>query len=382
MFSKTERMIFLGNRNNKAIISKVSPHTIKKFELIEKYVEAWAQKLLNTSYCKNLVFIDCMCNSGQYYDDNNENVYGTPVRVSKILRDVAGQYRAKNIHLYFNDLSDEKIEHLRTLVNKDTNNFKIHLSVGDGNELLRKIGKNLPKLSNTHFLLIYDPYQAAIDWSAVLPFINNWGEVIINHMVSDSVRAVRTAKTKAAIHKYEKTYLSNIEDLIPYGSDKDAYEKRIEEIIKGLRKCKSRKYFISAFPFFIRTNVIEYNLIHCTSHIEGFKLYKQIAWKTFEGKSSMKNTHILENQLTFDFDDVSICNVAVDEYCYNLHNVAEYIQKIFAGKQGVPLDEIWGVLDEHPIFPSDGFKKAIKEELKCYHGAIEKKGKINFTGRS
>ena len=51
----------------KNIISKASPHTIKKFELIEEYIKSWAQKLLLTESCNGLIFIDCMCNSGVYF---------------------------------------------------------------------------------------------------------------------------------------------------------------------------------------------------------------------------------------------------------------------------------------------------------------------------
>ena len=43
----------------KNIISKASPHTIKKFELIEEYIKSWAQKLLLTESCNGLIFIDC-----------------------------------------------------------------------------------------------------------------------------------------------------------------------------------------------------------------------------------------------------------------------------------------------------------------------------------
>ena len=32
--------------SSKSLISKASPHTIKKFELIEEYVKSWAQKLM------------------------------------------------------------------------------------------------------------------------------------------------------------------------------------------------------------------------------------------------------------------------------------------------------------------------------------------------
>ncbi len=94
-------------------------------------------------------------------------------------------------------------------------------------------------------------------------------------------------------NKYEQTYLMNLEHLIPYESDKKTHEKRIEDIIKALRCSSGYQYYIVAFPFFNEKNAIVYNLIHCMSSINGFKLYKQSAWRTFGGKS--KNMHDLEN---------------------------------------------------------------------------------------
>ena len=48
------------------------PHTIKKFELVEGYVKSWIHKLMNNPDCKEVVFIDCMCNSGIYKDNDGE----------------------------------------------------------------------------------------------------------------------------------------------------------------------------------------------------------------------------------------------------------------------------------------------------------------------
>lgn len=65
-------------------------HSIKKFELIEKYVKAWAEILMLNKQCRTLVFIDCMSNRGEY--ENAEikgtTIMGTPVRVSKALKEV------------------------------------------------------------------------------------------------------------------------------------------------------------------------------------------------------------------------------------------------------------------------------------------------------
>ena len=37
--------------------------------------------------------------------------------------------------------------------------------------------------------------------------------------------------------RYENTYLEDFEKLVPYGSDKTAYEARVEEIINSLKMC-------------------------------------------------------------------------------------------------------------------------------------------------
>ena len=114
-----------------------------------------------------------------------------------------------------------------------------------------------------------------------------------------------------------KTYLTELGNPIPYGSDKTAYEKRIEEIIKALRRKTSRQYYIAAFPFF--NEKIAYDLIHCTSNLKGFQLYKKCAWQTFGGKSYTKNTHGLENQLMLDFEGNGATKTHTDEVCFYIN---------------------------------------------------------------
>ena len=121
-----------------------------------------------------------------------------------------------------------------------------------------------------------------------------------------------------------------------------------------------------------------YDLIHCTSNIKGFTLFKSCAWKTFEGKSSNKKTLDCK-QFTFNFDhDNDFYKTNEDTYCYNILNIAEYLYQNFKGKQDVNLNDLWRFLDSHPIFPSDCFKKEIKKELKNTFGVIEHKSTLDF----
>ena len=364
----------MASSNNNEIISKVSPHSIKKFELIEAYVLAWAHKLLeygrNTGNCNGIVFIDCMCNSGMYIDDETgELIEGSPIRVARVLSEVMREqnYQAQQAWLYFNDLSQEKIDELSKHLPPDTRNFHIKLSAGDGNDLLKAIGSKLSPQAKVNYLLVYDPYQATIDWLALLPFIRNWGEIILNHMVSDSIRAVSQVKRSSAITKYESTYLAKIEDLIDFGSDRDAFEQRIKDIITVLNGENHKRYYIASYPFFNSKNTVVYNLLHCTSSLVGFKLDKSTAWSTFGGKSSMKKSKVDPSQLAFDFSTDAnelVMTTMTDENCYYVQDIVKFIIGTFAGRQDVPLKEIWAAVDEHPVFPSDLYKNEIKDQLR------------------
>lgn len=348
----------------KSVISKASPHTIKKFELIEEYIKSWAQKLLLTESCNGLIFIDCMCNSGVYTDNTGQLVKGTAVRVSEALREAARTYTQKNIHIYLNDKDKARVDELKKHLPQDERNFKIVTSRSDAHELLRTIGPQLYGTRHLHYFLLYDPYDATIDWEALLPFFRNWGEVMINHMVSDPVRAISSAKKKTTKAKYENTYLEDFEKLVPYGSDKTAYEARVEEIINSLKGA--RRYYVSAFPFYNTQNSLVYNLIHCTSNKEGFKLYKRSAWKVFGAQSSTK--HSVENrQLSFNF--LGEIAEEEDESCLHVIDIAKYLQRSFRGRKQVPLEEMWELLDNHPILPSEGFRKEVKGNLTGFFDA-------------
>lgn len=136
----------------KSVISKASPHTIKKFELIEEYIKSWAQKLLLNGSCNGLIFIDCMCNSGIYTDDAGQSVKGTVVRVSEALREAARTYTDKNIYIYLNDKDKARVNELKKHLPEDERNFKIVTSHSDAHDLLRTIG---PQLYGTGHLLTF-----------------------------------------------------------------------------------------------------------------------------------------------------------------------------------------------------------------------------------
>jgi hypothetical protein len=57
------------------------------------------------------------------------------------------------------------------------------------------------------------------------------------------------------------------------------------------------------------------------------------------------------------------------------------VEKHFRGQKDVPLEDVWSLLDEHPIFPSEGYRPQIKKELRETYGADVGKRSITFSDR-
>ncbi len=376
----------MSKQMNNEIITEAKPHTIKKFELIERYVDEWARKILGydgkdgREGSKGIIYIDCMSNSGVYRDENGNQIEGTALRVAKRLNNIVTNYPGKSAILIFNDISEQRIEYLKTVIEKaNLTNIQVVYRSEDCNSFLRGLDLDSYKRQfNT--LLLYDPYKAAIDWDAVTPFLNTWGEVIINHMVFDTSRGASQAKKKDVIVRYTETYQEDIGTIIKMGKDKHQLNDAIIAIINKRRTGSPQRKYIASFPFFTRTNGLVYNLIHCCSNIEGIKLFKRVAWKTFGDKSSLKNTHGDEMQLQFNLTGEGFFDSPTDEDCYFVKDIAKYIYDKYKSNNPLYLTTIYADLDEHPIFPSDGYKNEIKDELRRTYGAkFHRNGTVTFA---
>lgn len=343
------------------------PHTIKKFELIEEYAKTWARKILQST-AEGVVFIDCMSNSGVYYDENNKCIEGTAIRIARLFSKLKEEYPSKKSFAFFNDFNQGLINILESKLDElNLLNGSVFTSVKDANIFLKDF--NLSKYKNYNILLLYDPYVADIDWLALHPFLSDcWGEVILNHMVSDTLRGISQASKKETVMRYEHTYQKQIDKLIKVHKDIPTLEKTIIDIMK---ENNNSSCFISSFPFFNRTNGRVYSLIHYTKNPVGFNTFKKTAWKVFNGKSSMKNIHECENQMVFDFKD-NKTKIYKNEDCYNINNIANYIYEQFKKQGEVKREKVWEILNYHPIFPSYGFRQDIINELKNYNVEIKR----------
>jgi three-Cys-motif partner protein len=356
----------MSKNMQKDIITIAKPHTIQKFEIIENYVADWAWNILGfkgvdgKSESKGIVYIDCMSNCGVYKDEHGNRIEGTAIRVAKRLNAIIEHFPGKDAVLIFNDIDERRTALLEQEIEKlQLKNITVSCNSGDCNVFLK--GLDLSSFNRTHnTLLLYDPYDASIDWDAVSRYLNRWGEVIINHMISDTTRGITQAKKIEVKTKYVETYQKDIDEIINMATDRDKLNDTIISIITK-QTTKDSKQYIASFPFYNRTNGLVYNLIFCTFSVKGLILFKKSCWKTFNDRSSSKNTHGKEDIITF-FDNGNT-GAVTDQDCYNVHDVAKYIYEKYHSRKEVPLKVIYFDLDRHPVFPSDGYKTDIKKEL-------------------
>lgn len=347
-------------------LDHAKPHSIKKFEIISEYADAWARKILGFPKSEGIVYVDCMSNSGYYLDTDGNVVEGTAIRVAKRLNTLAENYPGKTVNIIFNDINKEKIDYLKGQIESlSLSNIFITYYTMDCAELLKRL--NLKTIRNRNLLLVYDPFQARIHWDSLEKYLNFWGEVIINHMVSDTARGAKTAVKPEKIAKYESTYRMPISEIKKICDDREKLDNTVQGIVSDLVKDNSRDHYLASFPFYNRNNGLVYNLLHSTSNVEGFKLFKKTAWNVFGDKSSGKNTHGQENQMAIDLDSGSLVASNTDYKCLTVTDIANYVYAKYSNKGKIEINEVYRDLDMHPIFPSEGYKDKIKNELKtCY----------------
>ena len=357
-------------------INKAKPHTVKKFELLEAYAKGWVEKILSIPSCNGVIFIDCMSNNGVYKNIDGEFVEGTPIRIAKLLNTSIVRYTDKDALLFFNDITKNKIDTLKTVLDEDSlTNVTIDYSVGDANSFLNSFIIN--KYNKYHILLLYDPYQATINWKALSPFLKKWCDIIINHMVSDTIRGLPQAKKDTKKEKYANTYKKNIDDLISLGSDRESLENIIEDIIRKGMVGKEEKYIASS-PFYNTKNILLYNLVLCTGNSKAFDLFKNVSWKTFEGKSSLAKNKQLDGQFEINLSNPAEIISCIEDGCYSIGNIADFLYAEHKGKGEISNNEVYIPLRYHPIFPAKGFLPQIKKVLKSSYNVECKKSTMVF----
>lgn len=358
--------------------------TLVKIAFMQKYIEAWLQKILQykdeagTTFYEGVMFIDCMANSGAYqYEKNIE--WGTSVVGRKIFEKKHNHpsFSNKKFTLVVNDIKEAKINCQNCLMkqysdfvdfrsyNKDVRKFLIE----DAPLLLAEAKRN-----KQHVLLFYDPYLADIYWSELQRFFVSEADVIITHFIqSDTKRGLLAAKKIETQERYAKTYGLPYSVLEAQYKEKDPYSQNTflrDRIISQVKRyCNpTKRRHIAYAPVFNDRKVLVYDILCISPSIEGKVLLKNNMYSLY--KDFHKANHINEQTDLFSFNEVKAetdYNIlrmfkAEPDMFYNEDYFADLIQNYFSGRE-IDKKEFDDFIKFHDIIPESGAKNTVKAIL-------------------
>lgn len=264
---------------DEAILTKKKEQTHYKIEYVRKYVEKWIHVASNMKDTDNIVFIDCMCNAGVYYDGD----LTTSMEVLKIFLDNAKKYPNKKFLLLLNDKYESSIENTKKIISyivnnpdyKNINNVKYDATYLDVNVYLEMILLNnkykMLSYKNTMKILYVDPYDiGTVKVKNVKLFVEKiYSELIYN--ISTFDYKLNSSQDKGRIKKALGTL---------YDSSKNLVENISNVFLSG-----TKLQYKFSYSFKNVKNSEVYQIIFLTPHIRGLELLKDTVWGVFGAES-------------------------------------------------------------------------------------------------
>lgn len=265
-------------------ITNITKH---KIDYISDYVYNWSVIGANYPGCKQINFIDCMCNAGIYKDAT----LTTSMRVLQIFIQHAKKYPNKIFNLFLNDYDLKRVEvitKLSKLINQEElKNINIIIDKLDVNNYLASFGiKYASKYLGygTFTVLFVDPYNfGTVNVKLLHDFSNKYyTEVIFNYFSSDYLRNINNM---SAIPKIE-TIKKSMDGVS--GFNENMKENEVLDLIQSYFKTTKIKYSF-AYQFRTKTNIPLYSILYCTPNKRGLEEIKESYWKVFDGNPFFRN---------------------------------------------------------------------------------------------
>lgn len=365
--------------------------TEKKLDMIEAYVEAWIHKMYNYSRRPNvnydgLIFIDAMCNSGYYVNQEENEIEGTSLRVGKKFTYYKeNRYKDFSYEVILNDRDSNAIQCQKCHLEGLEATISIQYYNKNVKEFLADNMKYLSTIKNKHVLFFYDPFLADIYWEEISSLVRfckesrDFGiDFIFTHFhQNDTLRGIKTAKRDVAVERYERTYemsLVEIKELIEGKTGPELNEFFRNRIITIMTmRFDIDKENIAFAPVFNSMNQAVYDIVFYSGSIRAKILFKKSLYnqeKTDYKPTSQTKLMLFEDSYVEDRIDYREKDIFFSPYCY-----AMSIAKKFSSVQ-ISLDDLKVYLNEHLYIPQEGAINEIKYNLAKYFN-VPKPSKIN-----
>ena len=234
--------------------------TAIKHNILESYIRPWA--IIISKHFPQAFYVDAFAGAGKYKSGED----GSPVIASRIL--LAEQKNRCKFNVICIEKDKEHVDKLKACQKEFQN--KISFEIQEG-EFIKKIDNILKRIGNSPAFFLIDPAGfAGMDFVKIQSILElQHKEILINFMYN----AIQRWKS---IPSLKKTITAL------FGTDKweskDGEWELLKLYIEQLRKTKSFVWpFKNKFPDKDRTL---YYLIYATKNLTGFKIMKEIMFKT------------------------------------------------------------------------------------------------------
>jgi len=322
-------------------IPLIDHHSIIKHKIITEYLSAYIPTVLSNPRMPKLTLsvVDGFCGGGIYKNNQNEDVYGSPIQLIEAIQEARIKLnlnrekpRVIDSYYYFIDSNRHAISNLKALIN--TKYSKNPYYINDLNRIYYKENKFLSvaqeiveniklRKGGERAIFVLDQYGYAdvnitmINW--ILKSLNH-AEVILTFNIESMMpyfskkNEFRQALANLGI---DNLIDWNILESIP--KNNHAYRKFIQrEISSAIRKASGAKHMTLFFIKPQAANEWGYWLVHLTNQYKAHVVMKSIHWENatffghelepgvFEfGYEANKDYSLSGSTKVFDFDDLS-----------------------------------------------------------------------------
>lgn len=387
---KSDNCEYYDNNNVCYFVGQtINSGTVKKLEMMEKFVEAWINKISQfrpkgKRKYSGITFIDCMSNSGIYTVDDEE-IRGSSRRVYDLFNHYKkNKFTDLNYKIEVNDLDKDAIRCQKCYMDENNKNVDVEFHNRNVKDYLLEVADKIPVVGERHFLIFYDPFEADIAWNELVELVTKINQnaytgcdLIISHFIhNDSKRGIQQAKKQEVKMKYENTYQSKFDLLYEKMNELSGTEQtewlrnKFVEVIGS--KFNTRIEKIAFAPVFNSNNAAIYDIVFYSESLKAKDLFKKCMYL----QEKIVHNHENEQQRFDLFESNTYASIRKDikekEIFYSPKQFAKEIYNRFKG-QLVNDQILTSFLLKHPYIPQVGAKNEIKKNLtRTYNVKIEK----------
>lgn len=276
-------------------------HSRAKIKLLSLYMDRYLNILNQSRYTSDILIYDMFCGEGIYENGGK----GSPIIFLKKIKEIYYQSKGNKrssarFHCHFNDLDKDKVENLRSVIEKNNLHYSeigsLEITSKDYHKILREVINELEDLNKEKAFIFIDPYgYKDIKAEDIKNLLKSKNSEVLLFLPTQFMFRFEKKSTPESLKEF-------ISELVPeqeWPNSQTGLEF-IENLLDKFRDYLGEDYFVDSFT--IARDINQYFcLLFFTSHIRGFEKMLEAKWEIDE-EEGRGWKYRMENDLFSDQD--------------------------------------------------------------------------------